>query len=83
MFHTIETAKGIAETGPDTCGECRRYLNGSLEISHATLMQSETNASRLRTTAEILMDEDPVYTVEDLERHRQIVEAYRASLGKK
>lgn len=44
---------------------------------------SETKSSRPRTTAEILMDEDPVYTVEDLERHRQIVEAYRASLGKK
>ena len=55
----------------------------ALEISHATLMQSETNASRLRTTAEILMDEDPVYTVEDLERHRQIVEVSRAPRGKK
>ena len=59
----------------------------ALEISHATLMQSETNASRLRTTAEILMDEDPVYTVEDtgerLEHHRQIVEVSRAPRGKK
>lgn len=54
-----------------------------MEISHATLMQPETNASRLRTTAEILMDEEPLYTGERLERHRQIVEVNMAPRGKK